>query len=132
MTMSLSAEALALATRSLSTSVPRFSRIEVGMSSRISFANVLRREEGSRDVVTSGRGSTRPEVTAYSSSISISSVAPFAFESPVGSDSSYLKSSLSRLSFAIDGSRGFPEARDCFSFALRSAIEASLSCRALR
>lgn len=47
-------------------------------------------------------------------------------------DSSYLKSSLKALSFATEGSSGFPEASDVFSCALFSAIEASRRSRALR
>jgi hypothetical protein len=48
-----------------------------------------------------------------------------------GRDSSYLKSSLRDLSFAIEGSRGFPDAREAFNFARFSAIEASRRRRAL-
>ena len=55
-------------TRLLSTVLPRFSRMEVGRSSRISLAKEERREEGSREVVTRIRGSTTPDSWAYSSS----------------------------------------------------------------
>lgn len=64
---------------------PRFSRIDVGSSNRISFAKDDNRVEGSLDVVTRTRGSTIPESCAYSSSRSRSS-----FTVVSGLDSSYL------------------------------------------
>lgn len=70
---------LALATRSVRIVFPRFNRIEVGKSSRTSFAKALRRDEGDREVVTKGRGSMRPDVKAYSSSRSTRSAVSLEF-----------------------------------------------------
>lgn len=72
-TISVSAAAFALDIRSGKMRLPLFKRIDVGSSNRISFANVLSRADGDRDVVTSGRGSTKPDVRAYSSSTSMNS-----------------------------------------------------------
>lgn len=83
--MSDSPEDCADVTRLERTRFPRLSRIDVGKSNLISFANDERRDDGSRDVVTKTRGSTMPESCAYSSSRSSSS---FAVRS--GRDSSYL------------------------------------------
>ena len=44
--------------------------MDVGKSSRISFANADNLVEGDRDVVTIGLGSVMPERCAYSSSMS--------------------------------------------------------------
>ena len=132
--MSVTAEALAPAARSVRSRFPRFNRIDVGIRSRISLAKVLRRAEGEREVVISGRGSTKPEVRAYSSSRSSIS-ASLELESGCfeedGRDSSYFKSSLRDLSFATEESRGFPDAREAFNFARFSAIDASRRRRAL-
>lgn len=129
--MSVIAAAFALDTKSGRTRFPRFKRIDVGSIKRISLANVLRRIDGFREVVTIGRGSINPDVRAYSSSMSKRSASLF-FCSDAGNDSSYLKSSRSFLSFAMDGSRGFPEAREAFNCARFSAIEASRRSKALR
>ena len=64
---------------------PLFSRMEVGNSNRISFANEDNRVEGSLEVVTRTRGSTIPDNCAYSSSKSSSSLTVKS-----GLDSSYL------------------------------------------
>lgn len=64
---------------------PRLSRMAVGSSNRISFAKEANRVEGSREVVTSTRGSTIPDSCAYSSSKSSSSLTVKS-----GFDSSYL------------------------------------------
>lgn len=131
--MSESADVFALASRSGMTIFPRFIRIEVGISSRISFAKVLRRVEGEREVVMRGRGSTMPDVRTYSSSrSSISESLELGCFECVGRDSSYLKSSRNVLSLATEGSNRFPDAREAFSFARFSATEASRSRRALR
>jgi hypothetical protein len=77
----------------------------------------------------------RPDVREYSSSMSIrSECLSLDFDSLAAdeSDSSYLKSSRRAVSFAIEGSSGFPEAREAFNFARFSAIEASRRTRALR
>src|ERR1700679_2167891 len=125
--MSLRPEARALETRFGRTRLPRLRRIEVGSNSLISFAKEDRREEGFRDVVTRMRGSTTPESWAYSSSKANSS-------STVRSarDSSYLKSVLRALSFAIEGSRGFPEAREALRAERLDASSASRRVRARR
>lgn len=60
-------------TSSPKTVFPRFRRIEPGSNSRISFEKAANRVDGSRDVVTSTRGSTIPDKCAYSSSRSSSS-----------------------------------------------------------
>ena len=129
--MSESADAFALATRSGMMRFPRFRRIEVGKRRRISFAKVLRRAEGEREVVTMGRGSIRPEVRVYSSSRSSMSWSSYLDPAGAGRDSSYLKSFRRDLSFEIEGSKGFPEARDAFSLERFSAMEASRRRRAL-
>lgn len=67
--MSLKALALALATSVGKTCAPRFSRMDVGRSRRISLAKEARRVEGLREVVIRGRGSTMPERWEYSSSM---------------------------------------------------------------
>lgn len=120
--MSVSAAAFALDTRSGKIRLPLFKRMDVGRSKRISFAKVLSRADGDRDVVTRGRGSTKPDVRAYSSSTSMMSP---SFPCPDGRDSSYLKSSRRRVSFAMEGSKGFPDAREALSWARFSAIDAS-------
>ena len=66
--MSVRAAAVAEPTSVGSTSVPRFSRMEVGSRSRISLLKVESRVEGEREVVIRGRGSERPERWLYSSS----------------------------------------------------------------
>ena len=118
-----SAEAFALDNRFSRIRLPRFNRIDVGSRSRISLLKVERRVEGSLEVVTSGRGSVRPDRREYSSSKSCASVSR---------DSSNLKSFRSSLSFAIEGSSGFPLANEAFKAARFSAIDASRSCRARR
>ena len=83
--MSESPDACADCTRFGRIKFPRFSRIDVGSSNRISFAKEESRVEGSREVVTRTLGSTMPESCAYSSSKSSSS-----FTVKSGLDSSYL------------------------------------------
>ena len=92
--------------------------IHVGSNNLISFEKVPRRLEGSRDVVTKILGSTIPDNVAYSSSIASSSSTVVVF------DSSYLKSSLNFVSFAMDGSNGLPEASDSFNFCRLSVSSA--------
>jgi hypothetical protein len=82
---------------------PRFNRIEFGSSNRISFANCIRRDDGSRDVVIIILGSTIPESASYSSSIKASS--------PSGCDSSYLKSFRRSASLAISFGSGYSAAQ---------------------
>lgn len=125
--MSVRAAALALATRLGRMRLPRFKRIDVGNSSRISLEKAARRVEGLREVVTSGRGSERPESMEYSSSIE-----SWAAAESGSRDSSYLKSLRRDLSLATEGSRGLPEARDFLSRARFSAMLASRSWRARR
>ena len=88
--MSVIAAAFALDTKSGRTRFPRFNRIDVGSIKRISLANVLRRIDGFREVVTMGRGSINPDVRAYSSSMSKRSASLF-FCADAGNDSSYFK-----------------------------------------
>ena len=113
-------------TRSGRIRFPRLSRTAVGRRSRISFENVDSRLEGSRDVVTSTRGSWTPE-RWYSSSRSAISLALRS-----GRDSSYWKSFLRASSFATEGSTGRPEAMAFRSFARFSLVSASLRTRAWR
>ena len=68
---SVSEEAFALDTKFGRMSVPRLRRMDVGSSSRTSFAKADNRVEGEREVVTRGRGSVMPDRNAYSSSISL-------------------------------------------------------------
>ena len=68
--MSVTDEESAEETRFGRIRVPRFSRMEVGNSSRTSLAKAERRVDGEREVVTRGLGSIMPERWAYSSSIS--------------------------------------------------------------
>jgi hypothetical protein len=109
-------------TRSGMICFPRLSRTAVGKSNLISLAKDESLEEGSLEVVTSTRGSTMPDSCAYSSSRSSCS---FVVRSPA--DSSYWKSFLRDLSFAMAGSSGLPEARAALSFARFSLISASRS-----
>ncbi len=109
-------------TRSGNTSPPRFRRNAVGSRSRNSLANVDRREEGFLDVVTRTRGSTMPDNSAYSSSMSIASATLRS-----GRDSSYCRSLPRCLSPAISWSSGLPVASACFSLARFSLISASRS-----
>lgn len=66
--MSVKAAALAEDSRFGKIVFPLFSRIAVGSKSLISLLNVANLVLGERDVVTRGRGSERPERSAYSSS----------------------------------------------------------------
>ena len=109
------------------TAFPRFSRIAVGSSRRISLAKDDSRAEGSLDVLTNTRGSTTPLRCAYSSSSSSSSSAVRS-----ALDSSNRKSRRKALSLAISGANGLPLARDALSFARFCAVSASFNVRARR
>lgn len=110
---SVRAAELALATSVGNIKVPRFKRIEVGRSSRISFAKAASRVEGERDVVIKGRGSAIPERWLYSSS-----------RSSAGAASSYLCEARSAESFARPAARGFPLESEALNAARFEAVSA--------
>lgn len=119
-------DARALDTRFCKTRFPLFNRILVGNNNLISFANVPSLLLGSRLVVTRILGSTTPLNCPYSSSSPSSSSTVLSARV-----SSYLKSFFKFSSFAMAGSRGFPEARLALSAARLEASSASRRVSAL-
>ena len=111
-------------TKSGSTCAPRLIRRLVGISSFTSLTNCVRRDDGSRDVVTKTLGS-RSFARAYSSS----ALAPFA-----AVDASSSAISLRKLASAFRSSVGMtlPSSRHCRIFRFFSYSSRSLPSRDLR